>query len=203
MPVTGILGGTFDPVHRGHLSAATQLLLRAGLSEVWLMPNAQPPHRSTPPLASPQDRLQMVRLATANVGGLSACTLEVERGGPSYTIDSLRQLRRLEPNRPLRLLVGSDAALQIQAWHEAEALLSEASFVIFSRPQVRFDPGQLELIGFPAERTQVVTLETPAISARMVRERLGSGEPVNDLLTPEVTDYIRDRGLYRPRARMG
>lgn len=203
LPVTGILGGTFDPIHRGHLSAATQLLARAGLGEVWLMPNAQPPHRSTPPLASPQDRLEMVRLATEDVDGLSASALEVERGGASYTIDSLRLLRRSQPNRPLRLLLGFDAALQIQAWHEARALLSEASFVIFSRPQVGLDPHQLELIGFPPDRTEVVTMRTPAISARMVRERLGRGEPVFDLLTAEVADYIRDRGLYRPEARMG
>jgi len=203
LPVTGILGGTFDPVHRGHLGAATQLLARARLDEVWLMPNAQPPHRSTPPLASAQDRLQMVRLATANVDGLSASALEVERGGASYTIDSLRQLRRSQPNRPLRLLLGFDAALQIQAWHEAQTLLREASFVIFSRPQLGLDPSQLKLIGFPPDRTEVVTLQTPAISARMVRERLGRGEPALDLLTPEVADYIRDRGLYRSEARMG
>lgn len=167
------------------------------------MPNAQPPHRSTPPLASPQDRLQMVRLATANVVGLSASALEVERGGPSYTIDSLRQLRLLEPNRPLRLLLGSDAALQIQTWRQAQELLSEASFVIFSRGQVRLDPRQLELIGFPLDRTEVVTLQTPAISARVVRERLLRGEPVPELLTPEVAEYIRERGLYSPKSRMG
>ncbi|MDQ6692182.1 MAG: nicotinate (nicotinamide) nucleotide adenylyltransferase [Candidatus Dormibacteraeota bacterium] len=184
-------------MHRGHLSAATQLLARAGLDEVWLMPNAQPPHRTSLPLAPAQDRLQMVRLATANVRGLSVCPLEVERGGISYTIDTFRRLRLSEPDRPLQLLLGSDAALQIESWHEAQELLREASFVIFSRPPVALASGQLERLGFPADRTQVVTLQTPAISGRMVRERLRRGEPVLDLVTPEVADYIRDRGLYR------
>jgi nicotinate-nucleotide adenylyltransferase len=195
--VTGILGGTFDPVHRGHLSAATQLLELAGLAEVWLMPNAQPPHRTSPPLAPAQERLQMVRLATANLSGLRASDLEVERGGLSYTIDTFRRLRLSEPDRPFRLLLGLDAALQIESWHKARALLAEASFVIFSRPEVTLAPGQLERLGFPAERTEVVTLETPAISGRMVRERLRRGEPVLDLVTPEVAEYISDRGLYR------
>jgi nicotinate-nucleotide adenylyltransferase len=184
-------------VHRGHLSAATQLLARAGLNEVWLMPNAQPPHRNAPPLAPAWDRLEMVRLATAHIKGLSASAAEVEHGGLSYTIETFRRLRSSEPERPLRLLLGSDAALQIDSWHEAQALLREASFVIFSRPEVAFSPGQLERLGFPAERTQLVTLQTPAISGRMVRERLRLGEAVLDLVTPEVAEYIRDRGLYR------
>jgi nicotinate-nucleotide adenylyltransferase len=167
------------------------------------MPNARPPHRAARPLASAHDRLQMVRLATANLEGLSASALEVERGGVSYTIDSLRALRQSEPNRPLRLLLGSDAALQIQSWHEWQSLLREASFTIFSRPPQPPDRLQLQRLGFPMERTELVALQTPAISARMVRERLGRGESVKDLVTPEVAEYIRDRGLYRSTTRMG
>ena len=167
------------------------------------MPNAQPPHRAAPPLASAQDRLQMVRLATANLSRVSGSALEVERGGLSYTIDSLRALRLTEPNRPVRLLLGSDAAEQIQSWHEWQALLREATFTIFSRAPQPLDPEKLERLGFPLDRTQLVALDTPAISARMVRERLGRGEAVEDLLTPEVAEYIRDRGLYRSAARMG
>ena len=197
------MGGTFDPVHRGHLSAATQLLSRAQVDEVWLMPNAQPPHRATPPLASARDRLQMIRLATAEQGRLRASALEVERGGVSYTIDTLREVLRLEPHRRLRLLLGSDAALKIQSWHEWQALLREASFTIFSRDSQPLEPVQLERLGFPRERTELVALDTPAISARMVRSRLERGEEVLDLVTPEVAEYIRDRGLYRSQARMG
>lgn len=201
--MTGILGGTFDPVHRGHLSAATQLISRAGLDEVCLMPNAQPPHRAGPPLAPAADRLRMVQLAVAELEGVSASSLEVERGGVSYTIDTVRQLRRNEPLRAFTLLLGSDAALQIRTWHEWEALLDEASFTIFSRPNVRLEAGELERLGFPPERTQLVALRTPPISARMVRERLAQGQPVDDFLVPAVATYIRERGLYLPANRMG
>ena len=199
----GILGGTFDPVHLGHLSAATQLKTRARLDQVWLMPNARPPHRAGPPLAPAEDRLRMVQLAVADLEGILACGLEVERGGVSYTIDSVRQLRSTEPERGFRLLLGSDAALQIRSWHESQALLDEATFTIFSRPDVRLAAGELERLGFPPQRTQLVTLRTPAISARLVRERLAQRQPVDDMLAPSVAAYIRERGLYLPTNRMG
>ncbi|MEO6796156.1 MAG: nicotinate-nucleotide adenylyltransferase [Candidatus Dormibacter sp.] len=201
--MTGILGGTFDPVHRGHLSAATQLKSRAGLDEVWLMPNAQPPHRARPPLAPAADRLRMVQLAVAALEGISASSLEVERGGVSYTIDTVRQLRHNEPLRAFTLLLGSDAALQIRTWHACETLLDEASFTIFSRPDVSMEAGELERLGFPPRRTQLVTLRTPPISARMVRERLAQGRPVDAFLVPAVATYIHERGLYLPANRMG
>ncbi len=201
--ITGILGGTFDPVHRGHLAAAAQLRVVAGLSEVWLMPNARPPHRVGAPLASPRDRLRMVELATRGVEGIEASSLEVDRGGTSYTIDTVRQLRALAPDRAIALLLGFDAALQIRSWHESDALLSEARFVIFSRPRVELGPGDVEGLGFAPARTRVVLIETPAISARTVRARLRTGQPVEDMLSPEVLAYIREHGLYPRRGRMG
>jgi nicotinate-nucleotide adenylyltransferase len=200
---TGILGGTFDPVHLGHISAARQLQSGAALAEVCLMPNAQPPHRSRPPVASAADRLAMVELATAGIPGVCASAVEVERGGISYTIDTLRRLRAAKREQPVTLLLGSDAALQIGSWHQAEALLREASFLIFNRAEVVLDAGELQRLGFPAQRTRVLSIKTPAISARMVRERLGRGEPVDGLLAPGVAAYIRDRGLYLPSKRMG
>ena len=203
LPPTGILGGTFDPVHKGHLQAARQLLLKASLLEVWLMPNADPPHRLTPTLASPKERLRMVELAVAGVEGLRACALEVERGGTSYTADTLAQLGRAFPGRPFTLLLGFDAALQIRLWHRAEVLLREASFVIFSRPQVDFSAGEMERLGFPAERTRVIGIETPPISARTVRERLRLGKSVEGMLEPAVIDFISEHGLYPAAGGMG
>jgi len=132
--VIGILGGTFDPVHLGHLDAASQLRVAVGLTEVWLMPNCRPPHKVSPPVASPGQRLQMVELGIRGLPGLRACDLEVERGGVSYTVDTLRALRAEWPETVFTLLLGFDAALQIGAWHEVATILREASFVIFSRP---------------------------------------------------------------------
>jgi len=195
--VTGIMGGTFDPVHNGHLAAARQLRDLVGLSEVWLMPNATPTYRSAAPVASATDRLRMVRLAVDAEPGLTPSALEVDREGISYTIDTVRELARKFPGRPFAILLGSDAALQIRSWHEAAALLDEARFVIFNRPQTTLAPQTLHELGFDPARTQIVHLETPAIAAHQVRDRLARGAPIDDLVPAAVADYIRTHHLYQ------
>jgi nicotinate-nucleotide adenylyltransferase len=193
---TGILGGTFDPVHNGHLVAARQLREVAALGEVWLMPNAQPPHR-TPPAAGAPDRMRMVELAADALPGLRASALEVARGGVSYTIDTVRELARSYPARRFELLLGTDAALTIRRWHDAGSLLDEASFTIFNRPETVTTPDALYALGFPRQRTRLVHLDTPTIAAHEVRERLRQGLPIDGLVPPRVADYIRQHGLYR------
>jgi nicotinate-nucleotide adenylyltransferase len=192
------MGGTFDPVHNGHLAAARQLREVADLDQVWLMPNAQPPHRSDPPLASAEDRMRMVELAVAHQPGLVASRLEVERGNVSYTIDTVRELARRFPRQRFELLLGSDAALQIRSWHEAGALLAEASFTIFNRPETSLAPQTMHELGFAPARTRVVHLDTPAIAAHQIRDRLARGSPIDDLVPPAVAEYISEKGLYRP-----
>jgi nicotinate-nucleotide adenylyltransferase len=190
------LGGTFDPVHNGHLAAARQLLDVVGLDEVWLMPNATPPHRSAAPVASPIDRLRMVQLAVEGQLGLRPSSLELDRGGTSYTIDTVRELARRFPGRPFAILLGSDAALQIRSWHEADALLDQARFVIFNRPETTLAPPTLHKLGFAPTRTQIVHLDTPAIAAHQVRDRLARGIQIDDLVPAAVADYIRSHHLY-------
>ncbi|MEA2634175.1 MAG: nicotinate-nucleotide adenylyltransferase [Chloroflexota bacterium] len=194
--VTGIMGGTFDPVHNGHLAAARQLRDVAVLGEVWLMPNAMPPHRSAAPVASADDRLRMVQLAVDRQPGLLPSALEVDRGGASYTIDTVRELARRFPGRPFAILLGSDAALQIRSWHDADALLDEAHFVIFNRPETTLAPQTLHELGFAPARTQIVHLDTPAIAAHQVRDRLARGASIDDLVPAAVADYIRTHDLY-------
>jgi nicotinate-nucleotide adenylyltransferase len=195
--VTGILGGTFDPVHNGHLAAARQLRDVAGLDEVWLMPNAMPPHRTAAPVASATDRLRMVQLAIDAQPGLQPSSLEVDRGGISYTIDTVRELTRVLGGRPFAILLGSDAALQIRSWHDADALLDEARFVIFNRPETTLASQTLHELGFEPYRTQIVHLDTPAIAAHQIRDRLARGAPIDDLVPASVGDYIRMHHLYR------
>ena len=195
--VTGIMGGTFDPVHNGHLAAARQLRDVATLDEVWLMPNATPPHRTAPPVASADDRLRMVGLAVGSQPGLKPSALEVDRGGVSYTIDTVRELARAFPGRPFAILLGSDAALQIRSWHDAAGLLDEARFVIFNRPETTLAPQTLHELGFDPARTQIVHLDTPAIAAHQIRDRLARGAPIDDLVPAAVADYIRAHHLYR------
>jgi nicotinate-nucleotide adenylyltransferase len=194
--LTGIMGGTFDPVHNGHLAAARQLRDVADLGEVWLMPNAMPPHRSAAPVASADDRLRMVQLAVEGQPGLLPSALEVDRGGASYTIDTVRDLARRFPGQPFAILLGSDAALQIRSWHDADALLDEAHFVIFNRPETTLAPQTLHELGFAPARTQIVHLDTPAIAAHQVRDRLARGAPIDDLVPASVADYIRAHDLY-------
>lgn len=195
--VTGIMGGTFDPVHNGHLAAARQLRDVADLVEVWLMPNAMPPHRSAAPVASADDRLRMVRLAVDSQPGLVPSALEVDRGGISYTVETVRELGRAFPERLFAILLGSDVALQIRSWHDADALLNEARFVIFNRPETTLAPQTLHELGFEPSRTRIVHLDTPAIAAHQVRDRLAQGAPIDDLVPAAVADYIRSHHLYQ------
>lgn len=195
--MTGIMGGTFDPVHNGHLAAARQLRDVASLDEVWLMPNATPPHRTAAPVASADDRLRMVRLAVGSQPGLQPSALEVDRGGVSYTIDTVAELARAFPERPFAILLGSDAALQIRSWHDAGALLDAARFVIFNRPETTLAPQTLHELGFDPVRTQIVHLDTPAIAAHQIRDRLARGAPIDDLVPAAVADYVRTHHLYQ------
>jgi nicotinate-nucleotide adenylyltransferase len=193
----GILGGTFDPVHNGHLAAARQLRGVADLDQIWLMPNAMPPHRTAAPAAPAPDRMRMVELAVAGHEGLVPSHIELDRGGVSYTIDTVRELARAYPGQRFVLLIGSDAALQIRSWHEAEALLDTANFVIFNRPETALAPQTLHELGFAPARTRIVHLDTPAIAAHQVRDRLARGASIDDQVPPAVADYIRVHQLYR------
>jgi nicotinate-nucleotide adenylyltransferase len=196
----GILGGTFDPVHNGHIAAARQLLGVADVDQVWLMPNATPPHRTAAPVAPAEDRMRMVEVAVAGYDGLVASRVEVDRGGISYTFDTIRELAREYPGQRFTLLIGSDAALQIRSWQNADALLDEASFVIFNRPETALAPQTLHELGFAPARTRIVHLDTPPIAAHQVRDRLARGAPIDDLVPAGVADYIRIHELYRGNA---
>ena len=159
------------------------------------MPNADPPHRQKP-LAGPEARMRMVELAVAGQRGLIASRLEIERGGTSYTIDTLRELGQRFPGQRFALLIGADAAQHIQGWHQARTLLAEACFVIFNRPGTAIEPDALAMLGFDPARTRVVQLETPDVAAHEVRARLWAGLPIDGLVPAAVADYIRGRQLY-------
>jgi nicotinate-nucleotide adenylyltransferase len=182
-------------VHNGHLDAAEELLSRAGLREVWLMPNARPPHREIPG-APAEDRVRMAELAVENRPGLKASRLEVERGGRSYTIDTMRELGQRYPDQQFDLLLGADAALQIGGWRDAPALLDATSFVIFSRPGTSLGSDELTRLGFSPERTKIVALHTPNIAAHEIRQRLAEHRSIDDLVPAVVSAYIRQHHLY-------
>jgi nicotinate-nucleotide adenylyltransferase len=193
------MGGTFDPVHNGHIEAARQLRDLADLDEVWLMPNHLPPHRRAP-LASPQHRMRMVEIAVRGHPGLVPSRLEIERGGTSYTIDTLRELESRFPGQRFEFLLGADAAEHIRSWHDAGAILDAASFVIFNRPGTELSREDLAALGFPQPRTRSVHVHTPEVAAHEIRDRISGGMAINDLVAPAVMDYIRARHLYGSRS---
>lgn len=209
----GILGGTFDPVHYGHLRPAREVRQALGLEELRFVPAFRPPHRP-PPQAEAADRLAMVRLALADEPGMLADDREIRRGGPSYTVPTLESLRAEQGARPLVLLLGADAFLEIETWYQWRRLPQLAHLVVVNRPgsplpePERFPDWARPLLARSAAALRAAPAGclylqpvTPVdISATRIRERLARGEPVDDLLPPAVLAYIRRRGLYGVRA---
>jgi len=181
----GVLGGSFDPVHHGHLIAAQVLREQLGLDEVRLIPAAAQPFRVGQHVAGPADRAAMVGLAVAGMPGLALDRAEVDRGeGPSYTVETLELLTRREPGVEWTLLVGADAAAQLPRWHEAERIPSLARVVVFARGGALPVPGAIEV---PAI----------AISSTAVRERVRAGRSIRYWVPEAVEGYLTARRLYR------
>lgn len=187
----GILGGTFDPPHLGHIAIATAVRDALGLDEVLLVVANEPWQKIGGRTISPAaDRLAMVQDAVADRRGLRASSIEIDRGGPSYTVDTLRELRRSDPSHAHWLIVGADAAGLLHTWHDHEQLPGLATLVIVDRPGVApgVDPQGWEVAHVPGPGSEV--------SSSMVREALASGESVDHLVPAAVLAQIHRRGLY-------
>lgn len=207
----GIYGGTFDPVHNGHVLSADELCQRLALDELRLIPCHQPPHRSQP-LASSQQRLAMVELAIAGHDALSVDDRELQRRGPSYTVDTLRTLRsELGSEVALCWVMGSDAFVHIDSWHQWQDLLSLAHLVVMTRPgeQIPKDCRAHQLLNErgvtePADLRESVagkillqTLTQHPVSATSIRQAVASQQQAINGLAPLVLDYIKLNKLYR------
>ena len=207
----GVLGGTFDPVHFGHLRPALELLETLDLAEVRLIPCGQPPHRK-PPRATAAARLAMLELAVANQPGLRVDPRELERPGPSYMVDTLASLRAEFGTTPLYLLLGSDAFLGLPDWHRWQELPQLAHLVVMHRPGWALDDdlaaplAQLvdtrrvyeaaALAAQPAGNILLVPVTPLDISATAIRALIGAGRSPRYLLLDTVWEYIRAHGLY-------
>jgi nicotinate-nucleotide adenylyltransferase len=191
-PLLGVFGGTFDPIHMGHLAVARQAREQLDLDSVLLVPSFLPPHREAA-AAAPEDRLAMVRLAVRDRAGLEAEDAEVRRGGVSYTVDTLRELGRMRPGSDLVLLLGDDAAREVGDWHDPDALPGLARLAVFNR--TGSVPAAPALLPAGALRLEV---DSPDISATAVRARLARGEDLDGIVPASVLEYIHERGLYLP-----
>lgn len=190
MTSLGIFGGTFDPIHVGHLVAAADARELFGLDRVLLVPAAEPWQKVGQVMASAEDRLAMVTAAVAGVDGLEAEGCEVERGGPSYTVETLEVLRDRYAGHGLVLVLGADAASRLATWHRADELRGLAELAVVDRPG---DPGAGPPPGWPHRRASTLRID---VSSSEVRARLAAGRGVDWLVPAPVVDYIRQRGLY-------
>jgi nicotinate-nucleotide adenylyltransferase len=206
----GIFGGTFDPVHIGHLRSALEVTELMGLDELRLLPNARPPHRDTPQVDA-QARLAMVQSAVSGVDCLSVDARELGRDKPSYTIDSLESIRaELGGDDQLFLVLGWDAFCGLPGWHRWEELLQHCHILVLQRPDADVEPPD-ELRNLLAARSQSdptamsgpaghisFVWQTPlAVSATQIRQLLASGKSVRFLVPDAVLAYIEAHDLYR------
>jgi nicotinate-nucleotide adenylyltransferase len=190
------MGGTFDPIHLGHLTAASLTRRCARLDRVILVPSGRPPHRGAASAAA-ADRLEMCLLVAKTEPWLEVSDVELRRSGPSYTIDTLNELARRRPDDALFLILGWDAAREIRTWREPERVLALAPVVVIGRPGWGLpDDADLRRAGLEPGRVIVCSEKTPDIHATEVRRRAALAESLEGLVPPAVERFIRDRGLY-------
>ena len=189
----GVFGGTFDPVHIGHLVAAVNARHALALDRVLLVVASQPWQKSGRPLTPAEDRYAMVTAAVAGVPGLEASRLEIDRGGESVTADTLEQLAAEDGSRQLFLVVGADVAAQLDTWRRPDVVRRLATLVVVDRPGTP----ELELgADWRVERVAIPRLD---VSASDLRQRVASGQPLDWLVPEAAIACIRDRGLYAVR----
>ena len=189
-----MLGGTFDPVHHGHLVVAADVRYALALDVVLLVVAYRPWQKEHRELVDARVRLEMVEAAVAEVDGLEASAIDIERGGLTYTADTLRDLAEQMPGAELFLIVGEDVADSLHTWERPEDVRSRCTLAVVGRPGSRFDGRGLD--GWRWVRVEVPSLE---ISSSDIRCRVAEGRPVDYLTHPAVVRQMRERGLYAGR----
>ena len=188
----GVMGGTFDPIHHGHLVAGSEVAHIFNLDEVIFVPTGQPYQKEGRAVSPAEDRYLMTVIATASNPRFSVSRVDIDRPGPTYTIDTLRELRGANaPDDELFFITGADALAEILTWHDADELFTLAHFVGCTRPGHR-----LSGAGLPAGKVSLVEIPALAISSTECRARVEQGEPVWYLVPDGVVQYIAKRQLY-------
>jgi nicotinate-nucleotide adenylyltransferase len=197
--VTSVLvfGGSFDPVHNGHLSIAAQARELTGADEVWFIPAAVAPMRDHL-AAPPEQRIALLGAAAGAQPHARVLDLAIRIGGVSYTAETMDALRREHPADELAVLVGADAARTIPVWHRAPDLLAHQHFVVVNRTgPPPLDMDELRRLGFAPSSTTLLTVDSPNISASDVRERCADGQSLAGLVPDSVAELIAEQGMYR------
>ena len=189
----GIMGGTFDPIHHGHLSAASEVATRFALDEVVFVPTGTPWQKSDRGVSAAEDRYLMTVIATASNPRFAVSRIEVDRPGPTFTIDTLRELHASAAGADLFFITGADALTQILGWHAADELFGLAHFIGVSRPG--YEP--VDIKQFPDGTVTLLEVPALAISSSDCRSRVHRGDPLWYLVPDGVVQYVEKRHLYR------
>lgn len=218
----GLFGGTFNPIHRGHLWAASAVIKQFNLDQIFLIPAALPPHKTSGLVASVDDRLKMINLAIADFSGLTVSDVELNRPGLSYTIDTIQYFKQTFAGETrIYLIMGLDAFLEIHTWKSHQDLLEQIAFIVMARPaegyadaqqgwriletyfkttlsaDFQFD-GQHDCYLLEGKQSiHVCDIKALDISSTKIREKVKREQCIENFVTPEVADYIRLKGLYK------
>ncbi|WP_066064021.1 nicotinate-nucleotide adenylyltransferase [Neobacillus soli] len=187
MKKVGILGGTFDPPHYGHLLIANEVLSALQLDEIWFMPNHEPPHKKKSEYIKNEDRLQMLEHAIQGNEAFKIETIELHRQGPSYTVDTMKMINAEYSGHQFFFIIGADMIEYLPKWHEIDELVNLVQFVGVDRPNYSH---QTE---YPVLYVEVPALD---VSSSMIRERMKTGKTVRYLLPDPVIQFIEERHLY-------
>lgn len=199
----GILGGTFDPPHLGHLVLAQEALIRLALDRVWFIPTGAPPHKPDRRVSSHDDRRAMVERAIAGDARFAMSAIELERDGPSYSVDTVRQLRReWGENVVMCFIMGWDMLTYLPQWRQPEQVVATVDRIAATqRPGFAADPGEIRQIerSLPglAEKLTILAAPQVDVSSTEIRQRVASGVPIRYLVSDSVRSYIEEHGLYR------
>jgi nicotinate-nucleotide adenylyltransferase len=189
----GIFGGTFDPVHLGHLIVAEAVRESAGLDRIIFIPAMIPPHKTAAPVTSATHRLAMLREAVRSNAFFQVSDVEIERGGVSYTVDTLRQLKTLNADDEIYLLIGADNLREFQSWKDPGEIVKRATIIVMNRPGFAAEPGDAPYPGHSIP-CQVPSID---ISATEIRRRVQKGLTISYLVPAAVARYIEKHRLYR------
>lgn len=189
----GIFGGTFDPIHFGHLLLAEQAMDTASLNEIWFIPAGEPPHKQEKTITLAEDRKRMVELAIAEHPRFKLCLIEMIRSGPSYTVDTIEELKNKYPNIEFFLLVGADMVKDLPKWYKIKKILQYVQVIGLGRPGI----DQEQLPGYVKKRLMWIpdAIETN-VSSSEIRRRLMLGKTIRYLVPDAVYKYIKEQGLY-------
>lgn len=196
----GILGGSFDPVHNGHLYLAEQALKVMRLDKILFLPALNPPHKTTRTLTDKEHRLRMIRCAISGTDRMEIDETELDRGGISYTVDTIRSLAQSRPGARLYFIIGSDSLRELHTWREIREIVESVTFIVAGRHEDETpapDPALKERLAGVSLRAEILPVAPLPVSSTEIRERVRAGERPIENMPEKVLEYIEANGLYR------